>query len=86
MKDKQGNQLYCTCGKAIYSQKEVYIKLNQFKRWKNANSKAKHPIRVYHCELCNEWHLTSRRSYEVEHKKRQNNKKNCKKTGKGNIY
>ena len=52
MKDNQGNQLYCTSGKAIYSQKEAYTKLNHFKRWKNANSKVEHPIRVYRCELC----------------------------------
>lgn len=70
MKDNQGNQIYCTCGKAIYSQKEAYIKLNHFKRWKNVNSKAKHPIRVYRCELCNEWHITSRQQYEVKNKKK----------------
>lgn len=61
MRDKNGQQLYCTSGKAMYSQKEAYIQLNHFKKWKNANSKGKTPIRCYKCELCHEWHLTSQK-------------------------
>lgn len=59
MRDCNGTQLYCQCGKAIYSQKEAFQQLKHFRSWKKINNKAKRPIRCYRCNICNEWHLTA---------------------------
>lgn len=58
------NKTYCKfCGKICYTKKEAQTALNYTKHTKE---KHKMPIRMYFCDKCNSYHLTSQEKKNSE--------------------